>query len=101
MGEHKRQRQKLFIALPTYGFQRYNTIQLLKAFVGGTTFDEIFPEEHCCSLLAYGFNELWAHPLAERTNGLTHFLLLPAAIVPREHTGLSQLHQPTARVAAQ
>src|ERR1700737_1790039 len=101
MGEHKRQRQKLFIALPTYGFSRFNTIPLLKAFVGPTTFDEIFPEERCCSLLAYGFNELWAHALAERTHALTHFLLLHADIVPWEDTWLSQLHQEMVRVGAQ
>jgi hypothetical protein len=101
VGEHKRAKLKLFMALPNYGFQRHNTVQLLKAFVGGTSFDEIFPEEIPSSLLAYGFNKLWTHALAERKNGLTHFLMLHADVVPWSDGWLSQLHQEMERIGAQ
>jgi hypothetical protein len=101
MGEHRRPRLKLFLALPNYGFQRHNTVQLLKAFVGPSPFAEVFPEEQCSSLLAYAFNTLWVHALAQRKNGLTHFLLLHADIMPWDEGWLTQLHQEMVLVGAQ
>ena len=101
MGEHKRPRLKLFLALPNYGHQRHNTVQILKAFVGPRPFAEVYPEEQCLSLLAYAFNTLWVHALAERKNGLTHFLLLHADIVPYDDDWLSQLYHEMERVGAQ
>jgi hypothetical protein len=100
VGEHKRPKLKLFLALPNYG-QRYNTVQLLKAFVGPSPFAAVYPEEQCLSLLAYAFNTLWVHALAERKNGLTHFLLLHADIVLFDDDWLSQLYHEMARVGAQ
>src|ERR1700730_407780 len=101
MAGHKHPKLKLFLALPNYGFQRHNTVQLLKAFVGGTSFHEIFPEEQTSSLLARGFNKLWTHALAERKNGLTHFLMLHADVVPWDDGWLTQLHQEMVRIGAQ
>jgi hypothetical protein len=101
MGEHWRPKLKLFLALPSYGSQRGNTVPLLKAFVGPTSFHAVFPEEWCSSLLAHGFNALWTHALAERKNGLTHFLLLHAAIVPHDDDWFRQLHGEMVRVGAQ
>ena len=99
MGEH--QRPKLFLALPSYGFQRYNTNPILQALVGPKTFDEVIPEQCESSLLAHGFNTLWAHALALRPQGLTHFLMLHADIVPVDVGWLNQLHQEMIRVGAQ
>src|ERR1700730_152109 len=101
MAGHKHPKLKLFLALPNYGFQRHNTVQLLKAFVGGTSFHEIFPEEQTSSLLARGFNTLWTKALAERKNGLTHFLMLHADVVPWDDGWLTQLHQEMVRIGAQ
>jgi hypothetical protein len=65
---------KLFLALPNYGYQRFNTIPIIHAVTEPGPFDAIFPEEHPGSLLAYGFNLLWVRALEERQHGCTHFL---------------------------
>jgi hypothetical protein len=123
MGEHKRERLKLFLALPTYGNQRYNTIAIVRAVVGPTPFHEVFPEEQLggmvgsgplarcfeavypeereSSLLAHGFNMLWTHALARRrSHGITHFLMLHADVLPADADWVSQLHGEMERVGA-
>jgi hypothetical protein len=102
VGEHKRPKRKLFLALPIYGGQRYNTIALLHAFGATPCFDEIFPAENASSLLAYGFNMLWLHALKLRKEqGVTHFLMLHADIVPLDAEWLAQLHSEMERAGAQ
>lgn len=84
---------KLFLALPNYGHQRFNTIPIIHAVTEPGPFDAIFPEEHPGSLLAYGFNLLWVRALEERQHGCTHFLMLHADVVPIERDWLARLHQ--------
>jgi hypothetical protein len=84
---------KAFMALPTYGYQRFNTLAIVHAVTEPGPFDAIFPEEHPGSLLAYGFNCLWVRALEQRPHGCTHFLMLHADIVPIERDWLARLYQ--------
>jgi hypothetical protein len=102
MGEHKLPKLKLFLALPNYGHQRWNLLPIIRAPGGGFSgFHEVVAEELSSSLLANGFNTLWARALAERKHGLTHFLLLHSDVVPWDDDWLSQLYQEMVRVGAQ
>jgi len=98
LGEHKQ--EKLFLALPNYGNLRYNTVPLLSAVNGPKSFDAVFPAELCSSLLAHCFNTLWAQALAWRPQGVTHFLMLHADVVPHESDWLVQLHREMVRIGA-
>lgn len=84
----------LFLALPTYGYQRFNTVAIVDAVSGMTSFREFVVEELPGSLLAMGFNRLWARALEQRkTVGITHFLLLHADVVPLDPDWLEQLYR--------
>jgi hypothetical protein len=101
MGEPERQKHKLFLALPNYGNLRYNTVSIITALTGPKSFDAVAVAELHSSLLAYGFNTLWAQALAQRKKGITHFLMLHADVVPHEVDWLVQLHREMVRVGAQ
>lgn len=88
---------QLFIGLPTYGHERHNTIQIVKAITGPKSFAAIALSEVSISLLAMGFNILWTKAIEARDNGMTHFLLLHADIVPLDEDWLVQLHREMVR----
>jgi GT2 family glycosyltransferase len=84
----------LFLALPTYGYQRFNTRAIINAVTGTASFRGlVVVEELSGSLLAMGFNFLWARALEQRmTAGITHFLLLHADVVPLDPDWVDQLY---------
>lgn len=82
------QRPKVFLALPTHiatGTHR-------DAWMAFLTFSSIQNEisvimsNACNSLLAHGFNLLWAEALARRkTDGVTHFAMLHGDVAPQRY----------------
>src|SRR4051812_48922453 len=52
------------------------------------------------SLLALNFNEMWARALNARSQGITHFVMLHADVVPHSATWVGQLRSIMDRHAA-
>jgi hypothetical protein len=77
---------KILAGLPTYDGTRYNSSALGSLKLAGvSTF------ECASSLLAAAFNRCWAKALNSRADGVTHFLLLHADVIPVEDTWLQEL----------
>lgn len=73
----------LFLGMPTYCGQRFNTMPYTQAITGQQSFGQIIPMESDISLLAMSFNRVWCEALKARQKGLiSHFLLMHADICP-------------------
>lgn len=74
---------KLFLGLPTYGGQRFNTAPLLAMMQYQRRFDEVHAMEKEGSLLACTFNNMLCAALRLRDKGeADFFLLMHADVVP-------------------
>jgi hypothetical protein len=73
----------LFVGLPVYGGQRFNTVPLMEMMRHQRCFAEVNCAEMDSSLLAYGFNSLLLTALEYHALGhADFFLLLHADIIP-------------------
>jgi hypothetical protein len=78
---------KLFIGLPTYGGQRFNTMALLSVVKKNKFFTEVHAMEVDGSLLAASFNRCLIQAMRMRDQKeADFFLLMHADIVPVENT---------------
>ena len=92
----------LFLALPTYGGQRFNTAALLAMAMHQRRFDEIIAMEIDGSLLACSFNQCLIQALKCHKEGRADFfLLMHADIVPIDMDWLDHLMNARREVKAQ
>jgi len=93
---------KLLIGLPTYQPGAGVNGQAIQRVYAGHPEWKVDQLEASGSLLAAGFNRLWAHALNLREKGeITHFLMLHADVRPREENWIDLLFVEMARHEAQ
>lgn len=79
---------KIIAGLPSYDGQRHNSTALVSLHLSN-----IATMEMNGSLLTASFNRCWVKALNKRKEGVTHFLMLHADVVPVEMTWIEQLYE--------
>jgi hypothetical protein len=88
------------MALPTYDGSRLNLQAVMQAVAHPAPFAGVRIDDQGCSLLANNFNAMWARALNERSNGITHFLMLHADVIPLSPNWVGEMHEIMQQVGA-
>lgn len=92
---------RLFLALPSYDGSRYNGTAVGYALHHRGPFKDVTVEDAGSSLLASNFNHMWARALNARHEGITHFLMVHADVVPHAARWLEALAEVMQRARAE